>query len=74
MTEQEILHRQSKEAWEKRSVELEAANKKYLVKINELFTEKDALELGLKTKRNTAHLVTINLGGRIAFEGLETIG
>ena len=40
---------------------MEAANKNYLVKINELFTEKDALELALKANRNIALLAATRL-------------
>ena len=57
----EVLHRQSREAWERRSAEMEATNKKYLIRINKLFDEKDALGLALKAERNTALLTTVQL-------------
>lgn len=64
----ETLHRQSREAWGKGSVELEAQNKKYLVTINYLFTERDRLNLALDTvsvelkgERDTALVVALQL-------------
>ena len=49
----ETLHCQSGEAWKKRSAEMESSNKNYLIRINNLFHEKDDLELPLKSERNT---------------------
>ncbi|KMT15467.1 hypothetical protein BVRB_3g059700 [Beta vulgaris subsp. vulgaris] len=43
MAEQELLHQQSKTAWEKRSAEMEVQIKNYLLRLTSLLDEKDAI-------------------------------
>ena len=40
---------------------MESGNKKYLMRLNELLNERDALKLALTDERNTALLATIQL-------------
>ena len=61
MAEQEVLHRQSREAWEKRSADMEAGNNRYLIRLTELLAEKITLELALKDERNDALLAGAEL-------------
>ena len=67
MAEQEILHRQSREAWERRSTELESANKRYLIRLTKLLDEKGALMLALTDEMNTALLMAVQLRGENSF-------
>lgn len=61
MAEQKVLHHQSREAWEKRSAEMEADNKRYLVRLTELLDERAAFELALKDERNSTLLAAAKL-------------
>ena len=61
MAEQDVLHRQSREVWEKRSVELDWANKRYIIRLTKLLDEKASLQLALKDERNTALLTVVEL-------------
>ena len=61
MAEKEVLHRQSREAWERRSAELESTNKIHLVRLTELLDKKEALRLTLMDERNAALLATVQL-------------
>lgn len=64
----ETLHRQSQEAWEKRSAQLKSSNKQYLLKISDLLHKKTNWQLALNTvsaelkdKRDTTLVSVIQL-------------
>ncbi|XP_057246748.1 uncharacterized protein LOC130589494 [Beta vulgaris subsp. vulgaris] len=57
MAEQEVLHQQSKLAWEKRSADLESQNKTYLLQLTEMLDERASLERFLMDERNSVMTV-----------------
>ncbi|XP_057249061.1 uncharacterized protein LOC130590579 [Beta vulgaris subsp. vulgaris] len=53
MAKQEVLHQQTKIAWEKRSAEMESQNKVYLFRLTEMLDERASLERALTDERNS---------------------